>query len=75
MTRQQYTMEQADLDTILKACEPVPMIMLQCGTPSSPQENANAAWASLGKKMGFQSATVEPIGSDQLKFTAIPNGI
>lgn len=65
-------MEQADFDTLMDACKPVPMIALNCGVPRSPQQNANAAWSNLGDKMGFDSLTVEPAGSDQLKFTAIP---
>lgn len=70
--RQEYTMEQADFDALMEACQPVRMMMLQCGTPSSPQENANRAWNSLGDKMGFDGSTVQPAGSDQLKFTAVP---
>lgn len=70
--RKEYTMTQEDMDALLKACRPVPMIALNCGTPSSPQENANRAWNNLGDKMGFDGSTVEPAGSDQLKFTAVP---
>lgn len=70
--RQEYTMTQEDLDALLEACKNVPMIMLQCGTPPSPQENANRAWATLGEKMGFDGSTVQPTESNQLKFTAVP---
>ncbi len=70
--RKEYTMKQADFDTLMEACKPVPMIMLQCGPPSSPQENANRAWVRLGDKMGFDGSTVQPSGSNQLKFTAVP---
>lgn len=70
--RQEYIMEQEDFDALMEACKPVRMMMLQCGTPSSPQENANRAWASLGDKMGFDGSTVQPAGSNQLKFTAVP---
>ncbi len=73
--RKEYTMEQADFDALIEACRPVPMIALNCGAPSSPQENANRAWNSLGDKMGFDGSTVKPTGSNQLKFTAVPNGI
>lgn len=67
-----YEMTEADLDKILDACKPVPMIMLQCGAPSSPQENANRAWAELGSRMGFDAMTVEPVsGKGNLFFTAV----
>ncbi len=74
-TRQEYTMEQADMDNLLEACRPVPMVALNCGTPPSPQQSANVAWNSLGKKMGFDGSTVQPTGLNQLKFTAVPNDI
>lgn len=70
--RKEYTMSQSDLDKILEACRPVPMIMLQCGAPSSPQENANRAWEELGKRMSFDHMTVEPVsGKTPHTFTAI----
>ena len=49
--RTEYEMTQEDYDKIIKACSPVPMIMLHIGTPRSQQENANDAWAELGKRM------------------------
>lgn len=40
---------------------------------ASPQENANRAWAELGKRMGFDSYTVQPVeGKSAMHFTAIP---
>lgn len=66
-------MTQEDLDKILDACKPVPMIMLQCGMPESPQERANRAWAELGSRMGFDSMTVEPTGEGNRFFTAVPS--
>ena len=70
--RTSYEMTEADLAKILDACKPVPMVMLQCGEPSSPQENANRAWAELGKRMGFDPMTVEPTGRGDRFFTAEP---
>lgn len=70
--RQQYEMSEDDLNTILDACKPVPLIMLQCGNPPSQQENANRAWKILGDKMGFDYMTVEPTGNGNRFFTAIP---
>jgi len=70
--RKDYEMTEADLDKIKEACKPVPMIMLQCGTPSSPQENANRAWARLGESMGFDPMSVQPNGKGDRFFSAIP---
>lgn len=72
--RTNYEMTQADLDAILDACKPIPMIMLHIGGfEISQQERANDAWAALGKKMGFDYMTVQP-GSGDRFFTAIPAG-
>ena len=71
--RVEYQMTEADLETIFEAIKPVPMIMLQCGSPPSQQERANAAWAALGKKMGFDGDTVKPMPlKGNLFFTAVP---
>ena len=67
----EFEMSEDDLKCILEAGKPVPMIMLQCGPPSSPQENANRAWEALGKRMGFKHMTVEPVrGKGQRFFKA-----
>lgn len=70
--RQSFEMTQADLDQIVQACRSVPMIMLQCGTLRSPQQNANAAWAELGRRMGFDYLTVRPDDRGLRFFTAVP---
>jgi hypothetical protein len=67
-----FEMSPNQMKELLSYMQPVPMFALNCGTPPSPQENANAAWASLGKEMGFDSTTVKPYGSNQLQFTATP---
>lgn len=67
-------MTEADLETILDSCKPVPMIMLQCGLRDGPQERANDAWSALGAKMGFDYQTVQPRdGMGMRYFTAIPS--
>jgi hypothetical protein len=66
--RKEYEMTQEQLDKLLDACKPVPMIMLQCGTPSSPQENANRAWKRLGEEMGFDYMTVLPFPAKGHRF-------
>lgn len=41
---------------------------------SSPQENANQAWAELGRRMGFDPMTVQPVeGKNTRFFTAVPS--
>ncbi len=72
--RTEYEMTEADLTQLMEAMKPVPMIMLQCGTPPSQQENANRAWTALGKKMGFDGDTVRPInGKGNRFFSAVPS--
>lgn len=67
-------MSEEDLATIIEACKLVPYMIVGGMEPSTPQENANRAWATLGKKMGFDSTTVEPIERCSMHFfTAIPN--
>ena len=66
-------MTQEQLDKLLDACKPVPMIALQCGTPKSPQANANDAWSALGREMGFDVETVETVAGKSVQFfTAVP---
>lgn len=71
--RRKFEMTEADLEKILEACKPVPMIMLQCGTGRSPQERANDAWKELGGRMGFDHMTVEPTGEGSRFFSAVPS--
>lgn len=70
--RKKYRMSDEHYADLMKACKPVVAIALQCGMPSSPQENANAEWAHIGKAMGFRHMTVEPDGPDNRNFTAVP---
>lgn len=72
--RKEFEMTQDDLDKILKACKPVPYMVVGGHAPRSPQEKANAAWAELGSCMGFESMTVKPVaGKGQRFFTAVPS--
>jgi len=71
--RVNYEMSDEDLDIILTACKPTTAMMIGGILPRTPQENANAAWANLGKKMGFDSYTVKPIqGKSNKHFSAMP---
>lgn len=67
-------MTESDLNKILDACKPVPVMMIGGCTGSSPQENANQLWAELGKRMGFDYETVQPIhGKGSCFFSAVPS--
>lgn len=68
--RTNFEMTPEDLQSLLDAMKPVPMIALQCGAPRSVQENANDAWARLGEKMGFDHLTVAPNGKGDRFFSA-----
>lgn len=72
LERREFEMSPDDLKGLLEACRSVPLIALQCGMPSSPQENTNRAWRALGERMGFDGMTVEPSTKGQRFFTAIP---
>lgn len=70
--RKQFEMTQSQLDRILDACKPTPVMFLSggqsmCGTP---QENANRAWQQLGDELGFDHMTVRPTGQGDRFFTA-----
>lgn len=74
--RTDYEMTEEDLQTLLSACKPTPVMFLSGGQPmsDSPQDNANRAWGALGKKLGFDYLTVRPIaGKGQRFFSAIPS--
>ena len=72
--RTNYEMTEADLRELLDAMKSVPVMMIGGYSPASPQENANAAWARLGAKMGFDHMTVQPSpGKGNRFFSAIPS--
>ena len=71
--RVEFEMTSEDLELILDASKPTPAMMIGGSLGSSPQENANAAWRSLGLKMGFDPWTVQGLrGKGQRFFTAVP---
>lgn len=68
-----YKMTDAQFDAILDACKPVPYMVFGGVAPRSQQENANDAWAALGKEMGFKHMTVQPVpGKSNMYFYADP---
>ena len=66
----EYEMTESDLNTIKEACKPVPYMVIGNNLPTSPQENANNAWESLGNRMGFKFMTVSPSNKGERFFTA-----
>jgi len=66
-----YDITQQQLDKLLDAGKPMPYLVIGGHAPESPQVRANRAWAALGKEMGFDHMTVQPIpGQPQTAFTA-----
>ena len=71
--RKEFKLTDEQLKKLLKACSPVPYMVFGGIEPTSPQENANRAWQSLGKELGFDYNTVRPISGKGSKFfTAEP---
>jgi len=68
--RKNYEMTQEQLDKLLEASKPVPMVALNCGMPRSPQERANSVWEALGEELGFDYMTVKPNGKGDRFFSA-----
>lgn len=69
--RKEFTMTQEQCDKLLDACKPVPYMVIGGIPPRSPQENANAAWASLGQELGFEPMSVRPVAGKGMEvFTA-----
>ena len=66
--KQEFEMTEEQQKKLLESMQPVPLIMLQCGSPPSQQENANRAWERLGKEMGFQHMTVTPLVDKSDRF-------
>lgn len=72
-----YEMSEKQLEVILDACKPTPVMAIsdpKGGLPipigGTPQENANRAWVSLGEDMGFDGTTVKPNGKGDRFFSA-----
>ena len=69
--RKEFEMTEEDLEDLLKAAEPVPLIMLHIpGANPTPQERANRVWQRLGNKMGFEFMSVQPSNKGDRFFTA-----
>ncbi len=70
--RKNFEMPAEDLEIILNASKPTPVLYLSGGARmgQNPQENANYAWATLGRKMGFDPMSVRPTGEGNRFFSA-----
>lgn len=69
--RREFEMTEADLHILLDACKPVPYMIIGGMPPPSQQERANHAWKDLGRRMGFDWLTVQPItGKGERFFSA-----
>jgi hypothetical protein len=70
--REEFELTEEELNGLLDAMKPEPLIMLQCGMPKSRQERANDAWAALGAKRGFEPMSVQQHTKGQRWFWAVP---
>ena len=70
--RKEFEMTLEDLQELLEAMKPRPLLYLSGGIPMgrTQQERANDAWKALGKKMGFDGMTVKPTGKGDRFFSA-----
>ena len=68
-----FEMTQAQLDEILDACKPTPVMYLSGGKPmfNTAYENAMYAWEKLGLELGFKHLTVNPNGKGDRFFSAV----
>jgi len=66
--RKEFEMDDKQLKRILAACKPVPYLVIGGVEPRTPQENANAAWAEIGRELGFEPLTVKAIEGKEMKF-------
>jgi hypothetical protein len=65
-----FEMTQEQLDLLIDAMSPVPMIAINVCTGLSRQARANNTWACLGRDMGFDYMTVKPNGKGDRFFSA-----
>jgi len=70
--KKEYQMTEEQYNKIIEASKPVPYLVFGGHPPSSPQDNANAAWRNLANEMGFIWDSVEP-GRSKKHFLATPN--
>jgi hypothetical protein len=72
MALREFVIKDEDFSVLLEAFKPVPYMVIGGVAPRSQQENANAAWVVLGKKMGFDGMSVLPSGKGDKVILAEP---
>jgi hypothetical protein len=75
MTRQEYRLSEEEVQELLAAMKPTPVMYISGGINigGNVQENANAAWRRLGEKRGFVWGTARPVpGKTMYWITAEP---
>jgi hypothetical protein len=73
---EKYRLSEEQMERLLDASIPIPMIMLQCGNPPSVQENVNCAWREIADELGFIWDTAVPckwVGADKYDILAEPD--
>ena len=65
-----FEMTQVQLDVLMDAIKPAPLIALNSGLGMSQQQRANFAWERLGNELGFEHMTVQPNGKGNRFFKA-----
>lgn len=69
--RREFELTEEQLESLLDACKPVVCIKVGTHLPGTPLAKGNAAWAALGKELGFSHLTARPVsGKGQRFFTA-----
>lgn len=70
--RKEYYLCDEDFEKLMEAAKPTPVMYLSGGRPmcNSPQENANAAWCELGKRLGFDGMSVQASSKGERWFSA-----
>jgi predicted TIM-barrel fold metal-dependent hydrolase len=71
--RTKYTITDKQLEELLAASKPTPVMYISGGVNigGDPQENANRAWRKLGDELGFDFMTVRPVAGEKMNvFTA-----
>lgn len=72
--RKEFEITEEQLNKLLEACRPTPVMYISGGQRMgrTQQENANSAWCALGRELGFDGMTVRPVpdGRGMRFFTA-----
>lgn len=72
MTRLEYKLTDGDLQDLYEVCKPIPYLVVGGREPTRPEVRINRIWERLGRELGFDWRTVEPVdGKGNEYFTAI----